>query len=261
MQKLFPKLNKSLHGFSRRRVSFYISFNSPGKALSLHISHRAIFLTFFGTALFFATIFLVWGGYAQKATTKASTVEKQLKEFNARLDYAYNNNPEVRKALDNYAKQARGETAKAEADDGADAGVKEKDPSLEIENKMAWNNLYLKLGNNDPIEGQKKFNTEWADNLKEVFGSLYGDMQGSLATAMELITLRKEKAAKPATTTTTQTTATEDAVASTGETGRGTQTDNPPKKGRNLDENLDIEARKQGFANYEAWQKHYLSIG
>jgi hypothetical protein len=97
--------------------------------------------------------------------------------------------------------------------------------------------------------------------LKEVFGSLYGDMQGSLATAMELITLRKEKAAKPATTTTTQTTATEDAVASTGETGRGTQTDNPPKKGRNLDENLDIEARKQGFANYEAWQKHYLSIG
>jgi hypothetical protein len=71
MQKLFPKLNKSLHGFSRRRVSFYISFNSPGKALSLHISHRAIFLTFFGIALFFTTIFLVWGGYAQKATTKA----------------------------------------------------------------------------------------------------------------------------------------------------------------------------------------------
>jgi murein DD-endopeptidase MepM/ murein hydrolase activator NlpD len=79
MRKFFSKFNESFQSFLRGHISFYISFNTPGKSLSLHVSHRAILIAFSGLALFFVSIFLFWGGYAQKATTKAYL---QYLEFN-----------------------------------------------------------------------------------------------------------------------------------------------------------------------------------
>lgn len=71
MKKFFAKITRGLKSFANKRLTFHLSFNSPAKPFSLHISFLTILVVMTSMVLFFTSIFLIWGGYAQRATTKA----------------------------------------------------------------------------------------------------------------------------------------------------------------------------------------------